>query len=220
VASSVFFNNFASTGEQELLEDLVVESIRIYGVDVYYIPRNLINYDKLLGEDDQSTYTRAMLMEMYIESIDGFTGDGNFMSKFGLEIRDQVIFAAARRTFQSEVAAYTGQLRPNEGDLIYFPLNKKCFQIKFTDKFEMFFQLGSLTTWKMTCELFEYSNEVFNTGVYDIDVISKRFSNANTIIHEDNIDLGEGTTNFPAGANTFINFTSDNPFSENDEVDQ
>jgi len=143
---------------------------------MYYMPRTLTNYDKLLGTDDQSQYNKAILVELYIKSIDGFTGDGNFMSKFGLQIRDQVVFSIAQRTFNQEVAIITDQVRPNEGDLIYFPLNRKCFQIKYVNKYEMFYQFGALQTWELTCELFEYSNEQFNTGIPEIDIIQQKFS--------------------------------------------
>ena len=95
---------------------------------MYYITRNINSLDKLYTADDQSSYTKAFLCEFYIKSVDGFSGDGNFMSKFGLEIRDQVVFSIAQRTFSNEIGAYTTLVRPNEGDLIYFPLNNKCFQ--------------------------------------------------------------------------------------------
>ena len=176
MATNFYFNNFASSGEQTLLEDLIIESIKIYGEDMWYIPRTINNYDKLYGADDSSSYDRAIMVELYIKSVDGFTGDGNFMSKFGLEIRDQVVFSIAQRVFNQEVAATTKQIRPNEGDLIYFPLNRKCFQIKYVNKFEMFYQLGALQTWELTCELFEYSNETFNTGIVEIDVLQTKFS--------------------------------------------
>lgn len=176
MATNFYFNNFSSTGEQVLLEDLIIESIRIYGEDMWYIPRTINSYDKLYGGDDVSSYDRAVQIEMYIKSIDGFTGDGNFMSKFGLEIRDQVIFSVAQRIFNEEIVPINSQARPNEGDLIYFPLNRKCFQIKFVNKFEMFYQLGALQTWELTCELFEYSNEIFNTGIAEIDIIQTKFT--------------------------------------------
>jgi hypothetical protein len=143
---------------------------------MYYVPRNINNLDKLYTEDDQSSYNQAFMMEFYIKSVDGFSGDGNFMSKFGLEIRDQVIFSCAQRVFSQEIGSYTTFTRPREGDLIYFPLNNKCFQIKYVNKFEMFYQLGALQTWEMTCELFEYSNELFNTGIPEIDAIQARSS--------------------------------------------
>jgi hypothetical protein len=176
VATNFFFNNFQAGQEQQLLENLIIEAIRIYGQDMYYIPRKLNNYDSIYGADDQSSYEYAYPIEIYIKSVDGFQGDGNFMSKFGIEIRDQVIFSVAQRRFTEEVEVFTTQVRPNEGDLIYFPLNNKCFQIKFVNKFEMYYQLGALQTWEMTCELFEYSNEIFNTGIPEIDIIQTKFS--------------------------------------------
>lgn len=175
MATSVFYNNFQASQEQDLLENLIIESIRIFGNDVYYIPRKLNNYDDVYGADDQSSYELAILMEMYIKSYDGFKGDGNFMSKFGIEIRDQVQFSMAQRVFDDEVSIITTQPRPNEGDLIYFPLNKKCFQIKYVEKFEMFYPLGKLYTWDITCELFEYSNERISTGIPEIDILQKKF---------------------------------------------
>ena len=174
MATSVFFNNFQASQEQELLNDLIIEAIRIYGHDVWYIPRKLNNYDTVYGADDQSSYEDAFMIEMYIESYDGFKGDGNFMSKFGIQIRDQVVFAVSRRVFNDEVGVTTTQVRPNEGDLIYFPLNNKCFQIKYTDNFEMFYPLGALYLWKMTCEVFEYANEKIETGIPEIDAIAKK----------------------------------------------
>lgn len=175
MATSVFFQNYQYTQEQELLNSLIIESIRIHGIDCWYVPRKLNNYDSVYGADDQSSYETAILMEMYIESYDGFKGDGNFMSKFGIEIRDQVTFAFAMRVFDDEVGTITTQPRPNEGDLIYYPLNRKCFQIKYVDKFEMHYPLGSLYLWKVTCELFEYSNERISTGIPEIDALQASF---------------------------------------------
>ena len=176
MTTNFFFNNFQSSQEQLLLENLIIEAIRQYGQDMYYIPRKLNNYDSVYGADDQSSYENAYSIELYIKSIDGFSGDGDFMSKFGVEIRNQVIFSVAQRRFNEEIGEYTTQVRPNEGDLIYFPLNKKCFQIRYVEKFEMFYQLGALQTWEMTCELFEYSNEKLNTGIPEIDNLQKKFS--------------------------------------------
>ena len=190
MATSVFFNNFQASLEQEMLESLIIESIRIFGHDCYYIPRTLNNYDAVYGADDQSSYEQAILMEMYIKSYDGFKGDGNFMSKFGIEIRDQVVFSMSQRIFDDEVSTQTTQPRPNEGDLIYFPLNKKCFQIRFVNKFEMFYPLGRLYTWDVTCELFEYSNERLSTGIAEIDIIQQHFD-LNIIDWAINNELGQ-----------------------------
>lgn len=214
------------------------------GQDMYYVPRVIVNRDQLFEEDASSQYNQAILVELYIKSVDGFTGDGNFMSKFGLQIRDQVVFSIAQRTFNQEVAIITDQVRPNEGDLIYFPLNRKCFQIKFVNKFEMFYQFGALQTWELTCELFEYSNEQLNTGIAEIDNLQTNYSlnildyaimdeGGVNLTDEDNNYLvveqykpdiinpasqndliQNGTDNFPLGSNDFISFTDIDPFSE------
>ena len=229
-----------------MLHDLIIESISIYGQDVIYIPRRLTNFDQLLTEDDSSVYDQAIQVVMYIESVDGFTGDGNFMSKFGLQIRDQVTFVVSQRVFSDIVGITTNQLRPNEGDLIYFPLNQKCFKVMYVDKFSMFYPLGTLPTWKFTCELFEYSNEVFNTGIAEIDKLQLRFSNdvldyaimdenGDYLVDEnsdylvvekfnlstvnpiaDNDAIQYGSENFGVGSDDFIDFTEKNPFAEDD----
>lgn len=162
------FNNYNDPVEQQLLEDLVIESICIHGIDSWYLPRTLENKDKLFGESDITSFNESFEIPIYIKNIDGFSGDGNFLSKFGLQIKDQVTFSVARLVFTNE----TGMFRPNEGDLLYFPQPNKCFQILFTNKEEMFYPLGSLQTWEMTCELFEYSGERFNTGRAEVDRIS------------------------------------------------
>ena len=237
MATNFFFQNYQNSQEQLLLENLIIESIKIYGQDMFYIPRKLNKYDNVYGADDQSSYEQAYPIEMYIKSIDGFTGDGEFMSKFGIEIRNQVIFSMSQRIFSEEVGEFTTQVRPNEGDLVYFPLNQKCFQIKYVNKFEMFYQLGTLQTWEMTCELFEYSDEVFNTGIPDIDILQQKFStneldytirtegydfitNENgDFIMKPNYDLnvieGTGTNNvFSNSASSIIDFSQVDPFSE------
>lgn len=156
--------------EQQLIEDLVTESIKIYGLDVYYIPRTIVSRDDIFQEDDLSEYNSAILMEMYVKNIDSFGGDGNFLSKFNLEIRDTITFSVSRRSFLEEVTVGNAtRERPNEGDLIYFPLNRRVFKITYVDNTAIFYQLGSLQLWDLKCELFEYSNERMNTGIDDVD---------------------------------------------------
>lgn len=176
MATNIFFRNYDNSMEQQLLEDLIIESIRQYGEDMFYIPRKLGNFDPIFGEDDQSSYENTYLCELYIKSVDGFEGDGTFLSKFGLEIRDRATFTIAKRVFEEEIGANEDMPRPNEGDLIYFPLNKKCFQIKYVEKFSMFYPLGTLPTYDLQCELFEYSGENMNTGIEEIDSLQKDFS--------------------------------------------
>ena len=174
--TNVYFNNYDYAPEQTLYEDLIIESIQIYGHDVKYIPRVLNNYDELYTEDTISSFEKTIDIEMYIKSVDGFTGDGIFLSKYGLEIRDEVTFTVAKRRFERQVTG-TDPTRnvPKEGDLIYFPLNKKPFQIKFVDYKPFFYQHGKLQTYDLVCELFEYSSEVFNTGNTEIDEIQTKF---------------------------------------------
>ena len=163
--------------EQELLEDLVVESIRIYGQDMYYMPRRRENFDGVYYEDDCSVFDTTYLIETYVKSVDGFGGRGSFMSKFGLEIRDEIILCFARRTFANEITREEAELiRPREGDLIYFPLNNKTFEIKYVDNKPFFYQLGDLQMYEMTCELFEFSNERFSTGIEAIDSLQQNYT--------------------------------------------
>jgi hypothetical protein len=129
----------------------------------------------------------------------GFGGQGDFFSKFGVEIRDQTTLLMARRTFTNEIGKYTTAVRPNEGDLIYFPLNKKCFQIRFVEHESIFYPLGALQLYEMNCELFEYSSERFSTGIPEIDILTKNFS-------EDIFDYTLITENGDRLTNEFGNF--------------
>ena len=130
-----------------------------------YIPRTAVSIDKIYGEDPLREYNTAYPVEMYIKNIEGFAGEGDFLSKFNIQIRDQITFSLARRVFAQEVGSYSDTIRPNEGDLIFFPLNKKIFELKFVEHEAIFYQMGSLQMYDLKCELFEYNNELFNTGI-------------------------------------------------------
>lgn len=237
--TNFFFNNFNSSQEQYLIENLVVESIKIYGHDVLYLPRRLHAVDNIYGEDASSIYNKYYLVEMYIKNIEGFEGEGDFLSKFNLEIRDRITFTISRRTFGNEIASYEGMSRPLEGDLIYFPLNQKIFQVKFVEHEAIFYQLGALQTYDLVCELFEYSGETIDTGVPEIDAVQANFSPAMTsfslltedqnyyyITDEDgyklvNESFDQNITDpisdndeLETEADTFIDFSEKDPFSE------
>ena len=174
-----YFNNYTNSMEQVLIEDLIIESIRIYGMEVFYMPRTIVNEDLLFSEDTLSTFDTAYPIEMYIKSVDGFEGDGDFLSKFGLEIRDAVTLTVARRRFSEEMDEIetTKDIgRPAEGDLIYLPLNGKIFEVKFVEHESIFYQMGSLQVYDLRCELFEYSHEQLNTGIDVIDSIETAYS--------------------------------------------
>ena len=173
MATNVFFNH-AVNSEQHLYEDLVVESLRFYGHDVMYLPRQVIEEDSILNEDVQSKFGDAYSVEMYIENTDGFEGEGDLMSKFGLQIRDQATFVISLRSWERFISLDSNlatSFRPNEGDLIYFPLSGSMFEIKFVEHEDPFYQVGKLFVFKLRCELFEYSQEDFDTGIGDIDLI-------------------------------------------------
>lgn len=166
---NTLFHNYGTITEQELLEDLVIEYIQIYGQEIYYLPRRRGNFNEIYHDDDQSYFDTFYPIEMYLKSFTGFGGDGTFASKFDIEIRDQMQFSIARRRFDMEIGSKEDFLAPREGDLIYFPMNQKIFQIMFSDNKPFFFQMGTLQMFDITCEVFEYSSERFNVGIPAID---------------------------------------------------
>ena len=168
MATNKFFKHNIGS-EQDLVEDITIEAIRMYGHDVIYIPRTLVNRDFLFGEDTISKFEQGINIEMYVSSIDGFEGEGDFASKFGIQIKDTVEFVVSKKIFSKYLSHENTINRPREGDLIYFPLSKGLFEIKFVEHENPFYQLGKLYTYKLSCELFEYSEEDFTTGFTDID---------------------------------------------------
>ena len=168
---SVYFSH-GTRSEKHILEDILIESIKIMGHDVYYIPRKIIKMDQILNEDFLSQFDKAFKIEMYVESVDGFEGDGKLVAKFGLEIRDQITLVVSRRRWNGLIGkfGYTeNSARPREGDLVYFPMTGGLFEIKWVEDKQPFFQLNNTPTFKLTCELYEYSNENINTGVPEVD---------------------------------------------------
>ena len=168
---NVFFSQ-AVKSEQSLYEDLIVESLQIYGQDIYYVPRTLVNRDSILGEDPASKFDDAYLMEAYIENVDGFEGAGDLMSKFGLEIRDEATFIISRRVWERLVGKFSSNVtdpRPQEGDVIFLPMTNSFFEINYVEDDSPFFQLSNLPIYRMQCSLFEYNDEDFDTGIETID---------------------------------------------------
>ena len=158
--------------EKTLYEDLIVEGLKIYGHDVYYLPRTLVNRDLILGEDTSSRFDDSYLIEMYFETTEGFAGQRELINKFGLEIREDTTFVISKRSWQNQVDNPMTQIvegRPNEGDIIYFPLMNSFFEIQFVEDQEPFFQLGNLPVYKLRVTRWEYSSEELNTGIAEID---------------------------------------------------
>lgn len=171
-----YFDNFTSQAEQNLIHDLIIESINIYGHDMYYLPRTLKNLDEIYGEDTVSEYNNHILTTMYVKSFDNYAGDGQFLSKFNLEIRDQIIFTVSQREINDELNNVEGIRRPQEGDLIYSAMFKRMFVIQYVDKQAIFYQMGDLQTYDLTCEVWEYSSEKLRTGIPEIDRLETEYS--------------------------------------------
>jgi hypothetical protein len=213
--TNAYFNHFSYGREQDLVEDLTIESIKMYGHNVNYLPKTAVRTDYLFGEDTLKKYETTNEIEMYIKNVEGFEGEGDFLSKFNLQINDQVTFTVARKRFNQAASeklttevgynyvtedadtnapsrqfldqTYEGDSivleegtgdgysitanRPQEGDLIYFPMVDKLFEIMFVEHEQVFYQTGRLQTYDLRCELFTYSNEQINTGNANIDVI-------------------------------------------------
>lgn len=170
--TSTYFSKFDHSNEQNLFEDIIIESIKIYGHDVFYLPRTTVNTDDLMGDVTISKFTSAVPIEMYIQSVDGFEGEGTFISKFGLEVRDQIVFSLSKRRWGQQDLTE----RPQEGDLIWFPLANKMFEIQFVEHQAVFYQTGRLNTFNLQCEAFEYSDEAIDTGVEEIDQVEEDFA--------------------------------------------
>jgi hypothetical protein len=178
--TNLYFNNFPGdqvTSEQLLVEDLVIESLQMHGMDVYYLPRTSRDQiDYLYGEDTLKQYRTAYPLEMYLENITGMDGDQDFISKFGLEIRDEITFLVSRRRFRYATGA-SNLIRPREGDLIYLPMMKNFFEITFVEHENdqaMYYTLGrgrggNVYVYALKLKQYVFSEEVISTGVDDVD---------------------------------------------------
>ena len=178
MATSVYFDK-GTNNEQKLYEDLIVEQLKVFGHDVYYLPRTLIKEDTLFGEDVLSKFDDAYGIEMFMEQVEGYGGEKELVSKFGLEIRDEATFVVSRRRWISLIGADSNLIvstRPNEGDLIYFPRLQKLFEINFVDHDDPFFQVDNVPVYKLYCSTFEYSSEQLDTGITAIDAIEDESS--------------------------------------------
>ena len=284
MATNKYFNNFAYAREQDLVEDLTIESIKIYGHNVKYLPKTISGIDHLFGEDKLLKYETAADVEMYVKNVEGFEGEGEFMSKFGVQLNDQLTLTVARKRFdqirteklQTEVGynyvqesantdapsrqfltgnSHTESIvletgttgvnnysitseRPQEGDLVFFPLVNKIFEIKFVEHEDIFYQTGRLQSYDLRCELFKYSSEQIRTGNTDIDSIETAgtldtllyellLEDGNKLLEEEGDslvqeyqlftqDAGANNSFFQSEGESIIDFSERNPFSEVD----
>ena len=202
MARNAFYNQYAEVKqEQNLVEDLIIEAIKIYGLDAYYLPRTHVNVDALYTEDTLTKFDDALELELYIKTYDGFLGQQEFLSKFGLQVDESITFTVAKKRFTQSLTEsilteynhnvilenkdnlikeqtydYADILRPREGDLVYLPLAGYMYEIKFVEHIETFFQLGKLYTYEIKCDRYEYSSEVLDTDIAAIDGIETDLS--------------------------------------------
>ena len=190
---STYFSH-GTHSEKTLYEDLIIEQLKIYGHEVHYLPRTTVTEDKILGEEPDAKYTEAYSIEMYIEDVNGFAGQGDLIGKFGLEVRDELTFVVSRRTFELLVDQPSNTIsinRPREGDIIYMPLFKKFFQIDFVEDEDPMYQINDLPIFKLKCSMWEYSMETVDTGVAEID---DKLSDETLDVLQNQITLESGTT--------------------------
>ena len=185
------------SGEQGLVQDLVDEQIKLFGTDIYYIPK-IVLQDSTLDEVRYTKYQEQFQIEMLLQNVTGFGDNAEFISKFGLRITDEVVFRVSTRRWDEEVAEHSPNLsvtsRPNEGDLLYFPLTQDIYEIKFVGKEEPFFQFGKIQFYAITAEIYEVGSDDFDTGVAEIDAVEQLFDNAIKLF----MDPG-GTGDFTVG---------------------
>ena len=206
--TNVYFDT-GTKPEQHLYEDLMIEQLKIYGQEVFYIPRTLVKEDNLFGEDTLSKFGDAYLIEMYFENVEGYEGEKEIMSKFGLQMNEDVTFVVARRRFEQLVSHDSNLIvktRPNEGDLVYFPKVNKIFEISFVDHDDPFYQVHNVPAFKLKCKTFEYGGEDIDTGITEIDAIETANSldmltfqitmeQSSTTTFNEGIELEDGTGN-------------------------
>lgn len=253
--TTLHFRQFSTQGEQQLAADLVDEAVAIHGVEVFYVPRMQLNTDTIMPDDKLSKFYNAYPITVYIKNIEGFGGQGDFLTQFGLELKDQITFTVSRKEFKKNVFdrdplfQFTGKtwsdepvLRPREGDLIYMPMNQKMYSIRFVEHEVPFYQFGKLQAFDLQSELYSPNNELYGTGVPEIDAIFAQYglqqqtndvltdaSGSDMLMSADdqyaikfdtNVDPNSGSPedhseDIDQEANTFIDFNNDDPFGEN-----
>ena len=175
--TNVYFST-GTTSEQRLYEDLIIEQLKIYGQDVYYLPRKIANKDTIFGEDPASSFDDSYIIEMYVDNTDGYMGEQEIIKKFGLELRDDIKFTVSKLRWETLVSN-NGDLvaeRPQEGDLVYFPTTKAFFEIQFVEHEQPFYQQSALPVYKLSCTKWEYSSERVDTGITEIDATEDALS--------------------------------------------
>jgi|TARA_A100001388_G_scaffold89401_1_gene64619 hypothetical protein len=189
---STYFSQ-GTRSEKNLYEDLIIEQLKIYGHDVHYMPRENLFEDGILGNTTDK-FTDEYMIEMYVEEVNGFAGQGDLIGKFGLDMKDEITYVVARRTFELLVDQPSNTLtfnRPREGDVIYMPLFKKFWQIDFVEDEDPMYQISDLPIFKLKCSTWDYASESVETGLAEID---NKLDQVTMDVLENQITLESGTT--------------------------
>ena len=175
--TNVYFDT-GTKSEQRLYEDLIIEQLKIYGQDVFYLPRKIANKDTIFGEDPASSFDDSYIIEMYVDNVDGYMGEQEIIKKFGLELRDDIVFTLSKLRWETLIKNNSDLTadRPQEGDLVYFPTTNAFFEIQFVEHEQPFYQQSALPVYKLSCTRFEYSSERLDTGISTIDSVETSLS--------------------------------------------
>jgi hypothetical protein len=213
MTTNPYFNHLKNKSEQSFYESLVVESIRNAGFDVFYIPREYLEIDPILGEPKKSSFNSAFKIEVYLKEITGYGGEGDIMSKFGLRMTDTATFIVSKKRFNE--LGIPNRIRPREGDLVYVgdtenagyaSFTNSFFEINFVEHESPFWQLGKYFVYELKCQLFAYSYEKFNTGNPAIDILNTS-DNASDLSVAENSGLENKKI-------TLVDFSEKNPFGD------
>lgn len=216
MASNPYISFYNRTNEQNLMENLSVESVKQFAHDIYYLPRHIDVDDKILNEPVLQTIKHALDIEVYVKNWDDFQGEGQLLSKFGLEIRDQMTLIMTKKSFKNFVGPITNKERPWEGDMLYIPMLKSTYQIKYVSSSNAaFYILGKNYAWEISCELMEFSNEQFDTGVPEIDELNPPFENYNDPDYDlEDYDRTAQNKEIQDESDQIIDWTETSPFGE------
>lgn len=201
MATNLYFSQKVRS-EQNLYEDIVIEALKTYGQDVFYLPRDIVNEDTILGDDPVSSFNSSYMLEMYIENTEGFDGEGDLFTRFGVEIRDEATFVVSRRRWADTVARYDNEItveRPAEGDVIYLPMSNKFFQITHVEHEQPFYQLSNLPVFKLRCQLFEYTGEDMDTGIDVLDDLEAKYAYKYVLTLDNTRDSAQATATLSSG---------------------
>lgn len=213
MASNPYLQWYTNSNEQQLIDDLVVEGIRNHAHDVYYLPRTGVAKDDLLNENNINRFDSALPVEVYVKNFDGFEGEGELVSKFGFEIRNQMTLQMSIRSFEEFIKPTTQAARPLEGDCIYIPMLEVVYQIKYINASAIMYTLGKLQSYEITCELLDYTNEQFNTGIAEIDTKYPAFQHeANNAYDLDQYDTTADNSPIQTDSDLVLNFDELDPF--------